>query len=174
MQDDVPFECMHDESYHASLRVDESTWIRKDTHNLLHSLRAFGRHPEATNRVREVLEKENGAYTLIRADRCLVLISVDNKTFIGWVPVASRPGDSLCIVYGCPFPLVIRAKGMNGVFEMLGDAYLDGLATADVVPQESAVKIWYPDDTFRPSPRGKRFTGLEECPEDGHEWFTFE
>ncbi|KAK6430328.1 hypothetical protein LTR95_013515 [Oleoguttula sp. CCFEE 5521] len=147
--------CVSSKDYHAFLRDSPFRWTHKDVHSLLHAMLAHGQRSEATERVRELLAKENGAYALIRAERCLAAVSVVDKIFIGWVPSASRTGDSLCIVYSCPFPLVIRAKAPDAVFEMLGDAYLDGLTTEDAVPEDSAVKIWYPDDTSRPSPEGQ-------------------
>ncbi|KAH6884265.1 heterokaryon incompatibility protein-domain-containing protein [Thelonectria olida] len=62
-----------------------------------------------------------------------------NKGYIGWAPdnaygpghKQSRIGDLVCIVFGCSTPLVIRPK--NECFEVLGEAYVEGVMDGEAV-----------------------------------------
>jgi len=48
------------------------------------------------------------------------------RGYIGWVSVATRPGDFVCYLEGNPLPFVIRRWEMQG-YKLVGDCYLHGL-----------------------------------------------
>lgn len=48
------------------------------------------------------------------------------KGYIGWVSVATRPGDLACYLDGNPLPFVIRRCELQG-YRLVGDCYLHGL-----------------------------------------------
>ncbi|KAK0510554.1 hypothetical protein JMJ35_006986 [Cladonia borealis] len=45
--------------------------------------------------------------------------------YIGLAPIATKPGDEVCILLGCQTPLVLRPCG-DGYHKVVGDCYIDG------------------------------------------------
>ena len=48
-----------------------------------------------------------------------------NDGYIGLAPIATKPGDQVCILLGCQSPLVLRPCG-NGSHKVVGECYIDG------------------------------------------------
>ncbi|KAK0611308.1 heterokaryon incompatibility protein-domain-containing protein [Immersiella caudata] len=53
------------------------------------------------------------------------------KGYIGWVPLAARPGDFVCYLEGNLLPFIIRRFEMHG-YRMVGDCYFHGLMRGPV------------------------------------------
>ena len=45
--------------------------------------------------------------------------------YIGLAPMATKPGDQVCVLLGCQTPLVLR-PWEGGYYEVVGDCYIDG------------------------------------------------
>ena len=45
--------------------------------------------------------------------------------YIGLAPIATKPGDQVCILLGCQAPLVLRPCG-DGYHKVVGECYIDG------------------------------------------------
>ena len=56
---------------------------------------------------------------------------ISNRGFMGFVPMGTRKGDSLCILSQCPMPLVVRPDGDK--FELVGRAYVHGMMQGEIV-----------------------------------------
>ena len=48
-----------------------------------------------------------------------------NDGYIGLAPIATKPGDQVCILLGCQSPLVLRPCG-DGSHRVVGECYIDG------------------------------------------------
>jgi hypothetical protein len=84
-----------------------------------------------------------GLINLIRSTRILASISIQQKTFVGWVPNTTRIGDELCILYGAPWPLVVRRQPDEQTFTVVGDAYFDQLTERKVLQEGNAAAVWH-------------------------------
>jgi hypothetical protein len=45
----------------------------------------------------------------------------------GWVPESTVEGDSVVLIKGAPFPFVVRRASIDGIYNVVGDAYFDDL-----------------------------------------------
>ena len=45
--------------------------------------------------------------------------------YVGLAPIASKPGDEICVLLGCQSPLVLRPCG-DGSHKVVGECYIDG------------------------------------------------
>ena len=45
--------------------------------------------------------------------------------YIGLAPIATKPGDEISVLLGCPLPLVLRPCG-DGYYKVVGECYIDG------------------------------------------------
>lgn len=59
-------------------------------------------------------------------DDTRILIKLSDNRF-GWASNKVRAGDLVILVKGAPFPFVVTTNRMTGRFQMLGDAYIDGV-----------------------------------------------
>ncbi len=58
-----------------------------------------------------------------------------SKGYMGWAPdnaqgsdiLQTKVGDLICIIFGCSTPLVIRPNPDDGSFEVIGEAYVEGM-----------------------------------------------
>ncbi|KAK2052889.1 hypothetical protein LY76DRAFT_687595 [Colletotrichum caudatum] len=62
-------------------------------------------------------------------------------------PASARPGDKVFVIAGCNFPIVLRegAPGPNGeagMFELVGEAYVDGIMTGEAIAEMKAPAWW--------------------------------
>ena len=46
--------------------------------------------------------------------------------YVGLAPIASKPGDEICVLLACRSPLVLRPCG-DGSYKVVGECYIDGL-----------------------------------------------
>jgi hypothetical protein len=56
-------------------------------------------------------------------------IGSSSETFQSSIGLASaqlKEGDSICILFGCPLPAILREVGSTGKFVLVGPTYLDG------------------------------------------------
>jgi hypothetical protein len=65
---------------------------------------------------------------LLRANNEFI---ISNGGYMGFVPTGSIVGDRLCILFGCPMPLVVRPNGDK--FELIGKAYIYGMMQGEMV-----------------------------------------
>ncbi|KAH7070791.1 heterokaryon incompatibility protein-domain-containing protein, partial [Paraphoma chrysanthemicola] len=57
---------------------------------------------------------------------------ITTKTgYLGLAPAETRPGDTVAILYGCRYPVILRPSG-NG-FKYVGECYIDGLTHGEAV-----------------------------------------
>lgn len=45
-----------------------------------------------------------------------------SKGYMGLVPIDTQVGDTICVVFGCPLPVILRP--VNGYFVFIGEAYV--------------------------------------------------
>ncbi|MCJ1288156.1 hypothetical protein MMC26_007511 [Xylographa opegraphella] len=57
---------------------------------------------------------------------------VTENGYVGLAPVATQPGDQVCVLLGCITPLVIRPVGADPTqFQVVGEAYVDCAMTGE-------------------------------------------
>ncbi|KAF5577137.1 heterokaryon incompatibility het-6 [Fusarium pseudocircinatum] len=78
--------------------------------------------------------------------------------YMGWAPdnifgedsEQTRPGDMIAVLFGCSTPVVIRRYGPCGYFQVIGEAYVQGLMYGEAMELNLYAKnILYKDDSFR-------------------------
>ncbi|KAH8896064.1 HET-domain-containing protein [Thozetella sp. PMI_491] len=82
------------------------------------------------------------AFRRTSQDRRFMLTS---KGYMGWAPEntrgrepnQARPGDLICIVFGCSTPLVIRPCLGDDAFLVIGEAYVQGLMEGQALERDS-------------------------------------
>jgi hypothetical protein len=52
----------------------------------------------------------------------------------GLVPKTARPGDIICILYGCSVPVVLRKIKKRDVYEFVGECYVYGMMDGEAMP----------------------------------------
>ncbi|KAK2031669.1 hypothetical protein LX32DRAFT_680988 [Colletotrichum zoysiae] len=62
-------------------------------------------------------------------------------------PASARPGDKVFVIAGCNFPIVLREgapgpNGETGMFELVGEAYVDGIMTGEAIAKMKAPAWW--------------------------------
>ena len=67
---------------------------------------------------------------------CHLKFCVTRRGYMGWVPLASQPGDFIIVLYGGPMPLIVRAN--NGNYLLLGASYIEGLMNGEALRLEDA------------------------------------
>jgi hypothetical protein len=50
---------------------------------------------------------------------------------IGLAPKEARRGDTICVLFGCSVPVVLREK--QDIFTFVGECYVDGLMHGEAV-----------------------------------------
>ncbi len=54
--------------------------------------------------------------------------------FVGMAPMRARDGDSVCVLYGCSVPVILRKHNHgNGAWELIGECYLHGFMNGEVL-----------------------------------------
>lgn len=61
--------------------------------------------------------------------RCLAFT---NAGCVGQTPEKSLPGDLVCVIPGCPIPMILRRVDQH--YDVIGEAYFDGIMSGEVVP----------------------------------------
>jgi hypothetical protein len=76
-----------------------------------------------------VLEASSLQYAQQRIDtRSGRLLCRTQVGYVGLVPRFTIPGDLICIVYGCPVPLVVRnSDTRKGAYRLVGECYVHGI-----------------------------------------------
>ncbi|KAF5983611.1 heterokaryon incompatibility het-6 [Fusarium coicis] len=78
--------------------------------------------------------------------------------YMGWAPdnifgtdsEQTRPGDMIAVLFGCSTPVVIRRYGPCGYFQVIGEAYVQGLMDGEAMELNLYAKnILHKDDSFR-------------------------
>jgi hypothetical protein len=52
---------------------------------------------------------------------------------IGLASAQIREGDAICILFGCPLPVILQEVDSTGKFLLVGPAYLDGLMDGEAL-----------------------------------------
>lgn len=54
---------------------------------------------------------------------------------VGFVPLMTEPGDSVCIIAGCTVPVVLRKTELwtDGGWALVGECYIDGLMEGEII-----------------------------------------
>lgn len=81
-------------------------------------------------------------------------LAMMSNRLLGLVPEGTRPGDIICVLFGCYVPLVLRPGG-GSTFKIVGGCYVDGVMRGEPFLGElpnnwSLVARWLPDDPTRP------------------------
>ncbi|KAK1655115.1 heterokaryon incompatibility protein-domain-containing protein [Colletotrichum phormii] len=63
-----------------------------------------------------------------------MFVSDDNK--IGRCNVVARPGDAIALLFGCPFPVVLRRQELG--FELVGACYISGMMYGELMNGNSS------------------------------------
>jgi len=61
-----------------------------------------------------------------------VPFTFDDGRLLGMGPLYMEKGDAVCIIYGCPLPLILHPEGR--FWRLLGDAYVDGVMDVRSLP----------------------------------------
>jgi hypothetical protein len=57
---------------------------------------------------------------------------ITTKTgYLGLAPAESRPGDTVAVLYGCNYPVILRPSGDG--FKYVGESYIDGLTHGEAL-----------------------------------------
>ncbi|KAK1469838.1 ankyrin and HET domain-containing protein [Colletotrichum melonis] len=71
---------------------------------------------------------------LLKAGRASsMFVSNDNK--LGRCSVVARSGDVIALLFGCPFPVILRRKELG--FELVGACYISGMMYGELMTSES-------------------------------------
>ena len=82
-------------------------------------------------------------------------LAMMSNRLLGLVPEGTRPGDIICVLFGCCVPLVLRADG-GSTFKIVGGCYVDGVMRGEPLLGElpnnwSLVTRWHSDNATRPT-----------------------
>jgi hypothetical protein len=67
------------------------------------------------------------AWLVDNRDHRRILAVLTDEGRKGWVPESTVEGDSVVLIKGAPFPFVVRKGSADGIHNVVGDAYFDGL-----------------------------------------------
>ena len=72
------------------------------------------------------------------------LIKTRDHHFLGLAPMKAKPGDLICILYGCSVPVVLRSfsspETHDQYYEFIGECYVHGLMEAEAFDIQAAEK----------------------------------
>lgn len=63
----------------------------------------------------------------------------ETEDLIGLAPMAAQVGDSICILYGCSVPVVLRQQG-EGSWAFIGECYFHGMMDGEAIEMNEAMK----------------------------------
>jgi hypothetical protein len=58
---------------------------------------------------------------------------LDSKARLGLASISAKPGDIVCIIYGCTVPVLLRERPAKDGFTFIGECYLHGMMDGEVV-----------------------------------------
>lgn len=73
--------------------------------------------------------------------------AVTERGYMGFVRLGTRVGDGVCILYGCPSPLVIRPD--KGEYLLVGDCCFEGMMLGEMVKRQEEGEFVLQDFTFK-------------------------
>ncbi|KAJ4307633.1 hypothetical protein N0V84_012595 [Fusarium piperis] len=73
--------------------------------------------------------------------------AVTERGYMGFVRPGTRVGDEVCILYGCPSPLVIRPD--EGEYLLVGDCCFEGMMRGEMVKKQEEGEFVLQDLTFK-------------------------
>lgn len=73
--------------------------------------------------------------------------AITERGCMGFVRPGTRVGDEICILYGCPSPLVIRPDG--GEYLLVGDCCFEGMMRGEMVEKQEEGKFMLQDFIFK-------------------------
>ncbi|EEU38702.1 uncharacterized protein NECHADRAFT_83110 [Fusarium vanettenii 77-13-4] len=73
--------------------------------------------------------------------------AITERGYMGFVRPGTRVGDEVCILYGCPSPLVIRSDG--GEYLLVGDCCFEGMMRGEMVKKQEEVEFGLQDFIFK-------------------------
>ncbi|RSL86675.1 hypothetical protein CDV31_016363 [Fusarium ambrosium] len=73
--------------------------------------------------------------------------AITESGYMGFVRPGTRVGDEVCILYGCPSPLVIRPDG--GEYLLVGDCCFEGMMRGEMVKRQEEGEFVLQDFTFK-------------------------
>lgn len=93
------------------------------------------------------LNKKGSMPSMLPFSIKMAIVTVDRQVFktrdghIGLGPGLARKGDCIAIVNGVKTPLVLRAIGGSGRWELIGDCYVHGVMKGEKFDEEKCVDI---------------------------------
>jgi hypothetical protein len=73
--------------------------------------------------------------------------AITERGYMGFVRPGTRVGDGVCILYGCPSPLVIRPD--EGEYLLVGDCCFEGMMLGEMVKKQEEGEFVLQDFTFK-------------------------
>ncbi|KAI8716920.1 HET domain-containing protein [Fusarium sp. LHS14.1] len=73
--------------------------------------------------------------------------AITERGYMGFVQPGTRVGDKVCILYGCPSPLVIRPD--EGEYLLVGDCCFEGTMRGEMVKKQEEGEFVLQDFTFK-------------------------
>jgi hypothetical protein len=67
-------------------------------------------------------------------------LAVSDTGFLAMVPKQAKKGDSICILFGCSVPVVLRQGGSTGAYYFIGECYVDGFMNGEAMQSERDFK----------------------------------
>ena len=67
------------------------------------------------------------------------------KGYIGLAPSTARKGDTIAIIAGCSYPVLLRDAGLGRGWRVIGEVYVRGIMDGEGVSAEE----WERERTFR-------------------------
>jgi len=71
---------------------------------------------------------------------------ITKRGYLGVAPFGTKKGDSICVLYGCPLPLVIRSAGT--AWKIVGDAHVYGMMNGEMIAELKEGTLAEDDLTF--------------------------
>lgn len=63
---------------------------------------------------------------------------ISDKGYMGLGPALIENGDKICIIFGCPHPLLLRTRNMGKTFSLVGEAYVYGMMRGEMITELEA------------------------------------
>jgi hypothetical protein len=71
------------------------------------------------------------AYRVLMGDQFNRRPFISTQGYVGLIPCHSKPGDVICILYGCVVPFVLRKNEVG--YQLVGEAYVHGIMDGEFV-----------------------------------------
>lgn len=73
----------------------------------------------------------------VRRAMCNRRFGITGKKYFGLFRNHARAGDTICVFSGCHVPFLLRSRQENGICQLVGECYVHGIMSGEVMDMES-------------------------------------